>query len=191
MSYKCAIADIPFGGAKGGVKISAHEYSTGELERITRRFTFELNKKNFIGPGLDVPAPDFATSGRATGVGAIFEGVLLIDTDAEYTFFLASDDGSMMYVDEEREEIYESRTYRFRRAPEVFAFLVEMAPTQLSRVGAPQEAAGHALHLPEIEAQHGQDRARLDADGVSVRRRRLINTHGALHQQQVPGGADG
>jgi glutamate dehydrogenase (NAD(P)+) len=62
MTYKCALVDIPFGGAKGGIRINPTEHSRDELERITRRFTHDLG--NTIGPDYDIPAPDMGTDAQ-------------------------------------------------------------------------------------------------------------------------------
>src|SRR5436190_20259080 len=60
MTWKTAIADIPFGGAKGGIKVDPRNYSKEELEHLTLRYMYKL--KNLIGPNMDIPAPDVGTN---------------------------------------------------------------------------------------------------------------------------------
>lgn len=61
MTYKCAVVEVPFGGSKGGLRINPREWEPEELEQITRRFAFELIKRDLIHPSQNVPAPDMGT----------------------------------------------------------------------------------------------------------------------------------
>ena len=64
MTFKCALVDTPFGGSKGGLCIDPTLYEEHELELITRRFAYELIKRDLIHPSQNVPAPDMGTGQR-------------------------------------------------------------------------------------------------------------------------------
>ncbi len=82
MTLKCRVVDLPFGGAKGGVICNPREMSPDELERMTRRYTFEIS--SMIGPDSDVPAPDIGTGPKEMGI--IFDTYKMFNQKAPYAY---------------------------------------------------------------------------------------------------------
>jgi len=84
MTFKLAVVDVPYGGAKGGVCIDPKNYSEAELEQVTKKYTIELVKRGFIGPAIDVPAPDMGTGAKMMGwlTNAYKETMGMKDIDA-------------------------------------------------------------------------------------------------------------
>ena len=64
MTYKCAVVEVPFGGSKGGLVIDKSQYTSSDLERITKKFSMELTKSGFLSPATNVPAPDIGTGSQ-------------------------------------------------------------------------------------------------------------------------------
>lgn len=64
MTLKCSVVNLPYGGAKGGIRFNPKNYSIGEIQRLTRQYAIKLAKRNSIGAAIDVPGPDLGTSQR-------------------------------------------------------------------------------------------------------------------------------
>ncbi len=173
MTYKCALVGLPFGGAKGSVRLDARACSPAFLERVTRRYTAELIKKNFIGPSLDVPAPDYGTGEREMAwIADTYRAMKFSEPDT-YACVTGSRSSSMAFraVARPPDSASASASRNASRASRTWPISISRRASKASASSsrASETSASYAAHFLQKNGQRSSSASRSSAAASTTR----------------------